>query len=89
MARITEGDYAEAARWAEVAARTPRAHVIIAMIAMATHALAGDTRAARRWAAAVRRNRPDADRAQFFEALPFQDRETRRRLIQGFAASGF
>jgi tetratricopeptide (TPR) repeat protein len=89
LSRITDGDYAEAARWAEVAARTPRAHVIIAMIAMVSHALAGDMQAARRWAAAVRGNRPDADRAGFFEALPVQDRETRWRLIQGLAACGF
>ena len=64
MARIADGDFAEAARWAEVAARTPRAHVIIAMMATAAHALAGDVRAARRWAAAVRadlaRRRPGA-----------------------------
>ena len=36
MARIADGDFAEAARWAEVAARTPRAHVIIAMMATAS-----------------------------------------------------
>jgi len=89
LARITEGDYAEAARWGEVAARTPRAHVIIAMIAMASHALAGDMRAASRWAATVRERRPDVDRARFFQSLPVQDVETRGRLIQGLAASGF
>jgi tetratricopeptide (TPR) repeat protein len=89
LARITDGDYAEAARWGEVAARTPRAHVLIAMIAMVSHGLAGDAAAARRWAAAVRGNRPDASRTQFFEALPVQDRETRRRLIRGLEASGF
>ena len=89
MARIADGDFAEAARWAEVAARTPRAHVIIAMMATAAHALAGDARAARRWAEAVRQTWPAADRAQFFEALPVQDPLTRQRLIQGLAASGF
>jgi TolB-like protein len=89
LARIADGDLAEAARWAEVAARTPRAHVIIAMIAAASHALADDPAAARRWAAAVRRARPDADRSQFFDALPVQDPATRRRLIRGLAACGF
>ena len=89
LARIADGDFAEAARWAEVAARTPRAHVIIAMMATAAHALAGDARAARRWAEAVRQTWPAADRAQFFEALPVQDPLTRQRLIQGLAASGF
>ena len=89
MARIADGDFAEAARWAEVAARTPRAHVIIAMMAMASHALAGDMRAARRWAATVRQTRPDADRVQFFEALPVQDAASRRRLERAFEATGF
>lgn len=89
LARINHGDFPEAARWAETAARTPRAHVIVAMIAMASHALAGDDRAARRWAAAVRQARPDASRTQFFQALPVQDPETRRRLIDGLSANGF
>ena len=89
LARITEGDFAEAARWAEVAARTPRAHAIIAMIAAASHALNGDGRAARRWAGAVRERVPDASRARFFESLPVQDPETRRRIVEGLATSGF
>ena len=89
MARIADGDFAEAARWAEVAARTPRAHVIIAMMATAAHGARRRRRAARRWAGAVRQTWPAADRAQFFEALPVQDPLTRQRLIQGLAASGF
>ena len=89
LARIADGDFAEAARWAEVAARTPRAHVIIAMVGVAAHGLAGDARAARRWADAARQTWPAANRVQFFEALPVQEPETRRRVAQGLAAGGF
>jgi TolB-like protein len=89
MTRITEGDFAGAATWAETAAHTPRAHVFIAMIAMASHALAGNDAMARHWAATVRQLKPDASRSTFFESLPFQHAETRRRLLQGLAACGF
>jgi len=40
----------EAARWADRAARSPGAHVLIAMIAAAVHALGGDTKHAEFWA---------------------------------------
>jgi TolB-like protein len=88
LARVTDGDYAEASAWAEAAARTPRAHVIIEMIAAACHALAGNGVAARAWASSVRRRKPDASQAYFFDGLPVRDPETRRRLAGGFAASG-
>jgi TolB-like protein len=65
LVRITEGDFADAARWAETAAHTPGAHVIIAMIAMTAHALAGDEAMARHWADRVRALQPDASRQHF------------------------
>ena len=48
------GEDAAAADWAERAARSPGAHVLIAMIGAAAHALNGDTARARFWAANVR-----------------------------------
>ena len=44
----------EAAGWAERAARAPGAHVLIALIAVAAHALGGDEIRAASWAANVR-----------------------------------
>ena len=88
LARITEGDFAEAAAWAEAAARTPRAHVLIELIAAVCHALAGNAGAARAWGASARRRKPDANLAYFLESLPVRDPETRRRIAGAFAACG-
>lgn len=89
LARLNEGDDAEAARLAEVAARTPGAHVLIAMIAVAAHTLAGDEAEARQWSEAVRRLRPDAGRALFFEGLPIRNGGTRDRVSGALARRGF
>ncbi len=64
---------AEAARWAERAARSPGAHVLIAVIAIVAHSLNGDTERANAWAANVRDRRPDLTQADFFRAFPFLD----------------
>ena len=89
LALMTGGDHAEAARWADAAARTPRAHIIIFMIAAAAHAIAGDLDRARRWSAAARERHPNADQRLFFEGLPMQDAETRRRLSHALSGLGF
>ncbi len=89
LGHVTDGALEEAARWADAAARTPRAHPLIAMIAMTTAALSGDRVTADRWAAEVRRRQPGATRTYFFEALPVRHPETRRRLEQGLSDCGF
>jgi TolB-like protein len=89
LGRVTEGDFAEAARWGETAAHTPGAHVIIAMIAMATHALAGDEAMARQWAERVRAIKPDANRRWFFESLPIQHAESRALFETALDRCGF
>jgi len=89
LARLVEGEDAEAASLAEAAARTPGAHVVIAMIAAATHTLAGDEAEARYWAETVRRMHPDADRAHFFECLPMRHAATRARLGAALERRGF
>lgn len=89
LARSVEGDDAEAARLAEAAARTPGAHVVIAMIAAATHTLAGDEAEARQWTETIRRTRPDANRAHFFECLPIRHAATRERVDAALARRGF
>ncbi len=89
LARLVEGDDAEAARFAAAAARTPGAHVVIAMIAAATHTIAGDEAAAGYWSDTVRRMQPDAGRAQFFQCLPIRHGETRARVAEALARRGF
>ena len=89
LARITEGDFGDAARWADAAARTPRAHVIVEMIAASSHAVAGNPELALHWSQSVRRRKPDASRGYFFDSLPVQDAETRLRLARALADCGF
>ncbi len=84
-----EGDNAEAARWAEEAARTPGAHVLIAMIAVAAHAANGDHEHAARWAANVRTRHPGVGQKEFFISFPFSHEDTRRRAAKGLSAYGF
>ena len=89
LARMVDGDFADAAHWAEAAARTPGAHVIIAMIAVAAHTLAGDEASARHWTETVRRAKPDANRVYFFECLPMRHPETRAQVAAALARRGF
>lgn len=86
---LVAGEDAEAAVWAERAARSPGAHVLIAMIAVATHALAGDDRRAAAWAADVRARNPALTRADFFRSFPMKIEPLRRRVSDALARLGF
>jgi tetratricopeptide (TPR) repeat protein len=79
---------AEAAHWAERGARAPGAHVLMAMIAAAAHALGGDTRRAAFWAANVRERNAALTRAHFFRAFPMESSAMRARLEQALAQVG-
>jgi hypothetical protein len=70
----------EAARWADRAARSPGAHVLIAMIAAVAHALAGQGSQAEAWATNVRERKPTLDRVDFFRAFPFKPAPLRARV---------
>jgi hypothetical protein len=74
------GEDAEAAVWAERAARSPGAHVLIAMIATTAHQLAGDAAKAAAWAANVRQRNPQLTRGDFFRAFPMKDVAMRGRI---------
>lgn len=89
LAHVTAGDYQQAASWAEAAARTPRAHVIIDLIAAASQSLAGNAELAMRWAATARNRKSDADRKHFFDGLPVQHAPTRRRISGALSKLGF
>lgn len=83
------GEDAEAADWAEAAARSPGAHVLIAMIAVAAHALAGDAARAAAWAAIVQARDPSLTRADFLRSFPMKNESMRSRVDAALARFGF
>jgi TolB-like protein len=86
---MLRGEDAEAAQWAERGARSPGAHVLIAMIAAALHTLAGDPTRAAFWAANVRERNSGLTPADFFRAFPFKSDATRARLDGALGGAGF
>jgi TolB-like protein len=83
------GEDREAADWADRAARSPGAHVLISMIAVAGHALGGDATRAAWWAAQVRARNPTLSRQDFFSAFPMKSEAMRVRISAGLARFGF
>ena len=83
------GEYAEAAEWAERAARSPGAHVLIAMIAVAVQALAGDEICAASWAANVRSRNPALTRSDFFRSFPMKSEAARNSISNALMRFGF
>jgi len=83
------GEDAEAARWAELGARSAGAHVLIAMIASVAHALNGDGHRAAVWAANVRGRNAALRRDDFFRAFPMQSEPMRSRVVEALAKHGF
>jgi TolB-like protein len=79
----------EAADWADRAARSPGAHVLIAMIAVAAHALAGDEALAAGWAERVRARNPALTRDDFFGAFPMRSAQMKARVSDGLVRHGF
>jgi hypothetical protein len=83
------GQDIEAAAWAERAARSPGAHVLIAMIAVAAHALCGDDTRAAFWAANVRARNPSLTRSDFLRSFPMRSDAMRARVAGALAGCGF
>jgi TolB-like protein len=83
------GEHPAAAEWAERAARSPGAHVLIAMIAAAAHAIDGDRARAAAWAANARARNPALGRADFFRAFPMALHGMRERLSGALQDLGF
>jgi hypothetical protein len=71
---------AEAARWGERAARAPRAHPLIELIAAVGHGLNGDDDRAAAWAASAHARQPSLRGRDFMDAFPFRDGATRARI---------
>lgn len=89
LAHMVQGEDAEAVDWAERAARSPGAHVLIAMIAAAARAMAGDEGKARAWAAEVRERGPLLAREDFFRAFPIKPEPVRARVTAALRSLGF
>ena len=83
------GEDAEAAHWAERAARAPGAHVLIAMIASAVHALAGDEEASAGWAVRVRERNAMLGREDFFRSFPIKVAGVKERVSGALERRGF
>ena len=86
---MTMSEDNEAASWAERAARAPGAHVLIAMIAVAAHALNGDETKAKSWAANVRERNDSLTQQDFFRSFPMKSDVMRRRVSGALARFGF
>jgi TolB-like protein len=89
LAHLARGEDAAAAQWAERAALSPGAHVMIAMIAAAAHALGGDPARAAAWAADVRTRDAALARADFFRSFPMQSAAMRARVAAALDRLGF
>jgi TolB-like protein/DNA-binding winged helix-turn-helix (wHTH) protein len=83
------GEDVEAAHWADRAARSPGAHVLIAMIAAAAHAMTQDTARAAYWKSNVRERNSSLTRTDFSRAFPMQSEAMRVRVLQALAQLGF
>jgi TolB-like protein len=79
----------QAADWAEQAARSPGAHVLIAMIATAAHAMKGDAERAAHWAANVRERNGALTRDDFCRSFPMKPDIMRSRVLAALARHGF
>jgi hypothetical protein len=79
----------EAVRWAERAARSPGAHVLIAMIAAVAALLAGDKIRANTWADNVRARNPKLTSQDFFHAFPVKTAQMRTRVADALQTLDF
>ncbi len=86
---MASNEDAQAAQWAERGARSPGAHVLIALIAAAAHTLAGDSARATFWADNVRQRNDKLTREVFFRSFPMRADPMRARLDQALAQMGF
>jgi tetratricopeptide (TPR) repeat protein len=78
----------EAAVWAERAARSPRAHALIELIAAATHGVNGDLDRAAAWSRSALARQPGLRTADFFKAFPFRNDATRDQITKALTRIG-
>ncbi len=86
---IAEGEYDEAAVWTERAARSPGAHVFMAVLAAVAQSLAGNSARAAALAADVRERGPYIRSADFFRGYPVQAEPMRSNIADALRRLGF
>jgi tetratricopeptide (TPR) repeat protein len=79
---MIQGDWPRAAVSGERAAHAPGAHALIEMIAAVAHELNGDAERASAWARSARARQAGLTSRDFFQAFPFRDGPTRRRIAR-------
>ena len=89
LSHLRLNDHAQAAQWAERAARSPGAHPLIEMIAAAAHGLNDDEPRARIWAASIRARASYLNTSDFMRAFPFRDAATKARVSEMLTRLGF
>jgi TolB-like protein/Flp pilus assembly protein TadD len=86
---IARGEYETAVEWTERAARTPGAHVFMALLAAVSQALAGNTARAMTLASEVRERRPLLNSVDFFRGYPVTAEPMRSKIAQALQWLGF
>lgn len=89
LSHLQRSEFPLAAVWAENAARSPGAHHLIGLIAVACHHLNGDKLAAAKWAEHTRDRTPALNRESFFRSFPFADLGVQSQISVALAAQGF
>ena len=85
---IESGDYADALMWAEKAANSPGALVVIDLMALAAATLANDPARADHWLQHAKVRKDDISQKYFFGALPFRNVVVRDRVSRALASHG-
>ena len=86
---LCDDNFADAAAWAERAARAPGAHYFLAAIAAVAHHLNGDPDKAAYWADNLRGRRPDMRAETFFGAFPITDPALKDKFDGALTTLGF
>lgn len=89
MSHLGLDEAAQAAEWSERAARSPGAHALIEMIAVAGHGMNGNDTRASQWASSAKTRSPGLTTDAFFQAFPFRSIQTRKRISAILARYGF
>jgi tetratricopeptide (TPR) repeat protein len=89
MSHIVLGEAANAALWGDRAARSPGAHVLIEMIAVAGHGLNNDEDRAKFWAQSARSRDASVTTTDFLQAFPFREDAVRKNIVKTLGKYGF
>lgn len=86
---IAEGNYPDAAIWANRAATAPGALPVMDLLAVVANELAGDRDFASKWAERARARNPGINAEYFFRALPFHSGAIRKAITSALDRHGF